>query len=211
MTRSQKIARSAWHAVVKRSIDIVIATAGLVCLVPLFAAVAIAIRRDSRGPVFFLQDRVGRGGQSFKIIKFRTMVKNAPKLGGCLTTSHQDSRIIRVGRFLRRTKIDELPQLINVLKGEMSLVGPRPEVRKYVELFEKDYECLLTVRPGLTDLASLAYRDEEALLGASEDPEQEYLRRVLPDKIALSREYINNMSLWLDLKLIVKTSLSLLH
>jgi len=202
---------STWQAVVKRSMDIAASTAGLILLMPLFVAVAVAIRCDSRGPVFFLQQRVGRGGRPFRLVKFRTMVPNAPALGGSLTASHQDPRITRVGHFLRKTKIDELPQLINVLRGEMSLVGPRPEVSKYVELFPADYEYLLKVRPGITDLASLTYRDEAALLETSSDPEQEYIERVLPDKIALSRRYVESMSPWLDLRLIIRTLLGIVR
>jgi len=196
---------------VKRSMDIAASAAGLLVLMPLFVAVAVAVRCDSRGPVFFLQQRVGRGGRPFRLIKFRTMVQDAPKLGGSLTASHEDPRITRVGRFLRRTKIDELPQLINVLRGEMSLVGPRPEVQKYVELFPTEYEHLLTVRPGITDPASLAYRDEAAVLGASGDPEREYIERILPEKLSLSRRYVECMSPWLDLRLIVRTLLSIVR
>jgi len=207
MKASPRSHPSAWQAVVKRSMDIAASAAGLLVLMPLFVAVAVAIRCDSGGPVFFRQQRVGRGGRPFWLIKFRTMVQDAPKLGGSLTASHEDPRITRVGRFLRKTKIDELPQLINVLRGEMSLVGPRPEVQKYVELFPTEYEHLLTVRPGITDPASLVYRDEAAVLGSSEDAEKEYVERVLPDKIALSRKYVVSMSPWLDLQLIVQTLL----
>ena len=208
MTGHSKKALGKWQAAIKRSIDIVASTAGLVMLMPLLIAVAVAIRCDSRGPVFFLQERVGRGGRPFRLLKFRTMFDGASTLGGSLTTSHDDPRITRVGRFLRKTKIDELPQLINVLKGEMSLVGPRPELRKYVEMFPGDYEYLLTVRPGITDFASLAYRDEAALLSTSETPEPEYVDRILPHKIALSRRYVESMSPWLDLRLIFRTLLS---
>src|SRR5207253_6817635 len=152
---------------------------------PLFVVVAILIRADSPGPVFFAQERIGKGFRPFWIYKFRTMVKDAAQRGGALTASG-DPRITRVGQILRNTKIDELPQLINVLRGDMSLVGPRPEVRRYVELFRHDYEEILRVRPGITDLASLKYRDESALLAVAADPEQEYITRVLPDKITLA-------------------------
>lgn len=209
MIRAQKRIWSGWRAIVKRSLDILMAALGLVLISPLFAAVAAAIRCGSRGPVFFRQERIGRGFQPFQIIKFRTMIERAAELGSPLTAGHHDPRITRVGRLLRRTKIDELPQLINVLKGDMSLVGPRPEIRRYVDLFREDYEYLLTVRPGLTDLASLAYRNEASLLSATGDPEQEYLHRILPDKIALSRQYVEHMSPWLDLSLIAKTLLGI--
>jgi len=197
------------QASIKRTLDVLMASVGLLLLSPLFAAVAVAIRCDSRGPVFFLQERMGQGYRPFRIMKFRTMVAEAPALGGPLTSGSQDPRITRVGGFLRRTKIDELPQLINVLKGEMSLVGPRPEVRKYVELFREDYGHLLTVRPGLTDMASLAYRDEAALLSRCEDPEREYVHHILPKKIALSRQYVERMSPWMDIRLVVQTLLNI--
>jgi len=147
---------------------------------------------------------MGRGFWSFFIYKFRTMIKDAPSKGG-LITSDNDPRITRVGRLLRKTKIDELPQLINVLRGEMSFVGPRPEVRHYVELFRRDYEEILKIRPGITDLASLKYRDEEVVLGLSGNPEEEYIRHLLPDKIRLAKEYLRRSSFFFDLTLITKT------
>jgi lipopolysaccharide/colanic/teichoic acid biosynthesis glycosyltransferase len=136
--------------------------------------------------------------------KFRTMVEKAAKLGPPLTVGN-DARITQVGRILRKTKIDELPQLINVLKGEMTFVGPRPEVRQYVELFHKDYEEILEVRPGITDLASLQYRDEASFLARCQNPDREYVNRILPDKIRLGKEYIRRSSLTFDLALIFKT------
>jgi lipopolysaccharide/colanic/teichoic acid biosynthesis glycosyltransferase len=190
---------------VKRAFDIVAASAGLILLSPLFAFAAVLIRCTSAGPVFFRQERMGRGFQPFEILKFRTMVADAPKLGGALTAG-DDPRITFVGRFLRKTKFDELPQLINVLMGEMSFVGPRPEVRRYVEMFKDDYEQLLTVRPGITDLASLKYRHESELLGQYADPDAAYIKLILPDKIALGREYLSRSSLLFDLKVILKTA-----
>jgi lipopolysaccharide/colanic/teichoic acid biosynthesis glycosyltransferase len=190
--------------VMKRILDIVVSLVALMCLLPLMLLVAVLIKLDSSGPIFFRQERIGRGFQPFQILKFRTMIDNA-QTKGRLITSAQDPRITRVGRILRQTKIDELPQLINVLKGEMSLVGPRPEVRRYVEAFQKDYEEILQVRPGLTDLASLKYRNEEALLGNSDNPETEYVMRVLPDKIRLAKDYLQHSSFFFDLKLILKT------
>ena len=192
----------------KRTFDFVVALLGLVLVFPLWGVVALSIRMDSKGPVFFRQERIGRGFQPFLIIKFRTMVRDAPRQGGPITFGN-DPRITRVGRILRKTKIDELPQLINVLKGEMSLVGPRPEIRPYVELFRQDYEEILKVRPGITDLASLRYRNEAEVLGQSQNPEEEYVRRILPEKIRLAKEYLQGASLAGDLALIFKTLLKL--
>jgi len=180
------------------------ALGGLLCLSPLFVVVAILIKLDSRGPVFFKQDRMGRAFRPFLIYKFRTMVRDAPYKGGPITFG-EDPRITVIGRFLRKIKIDELPQLINVLKGEMSIVGPRPEVRRYVELFREDYEEILTVRPGITDLASLKYRDEAAILGSCHDPEAMYSKCILPEKVNLAKEYVRSSSLIFDLILIFKT------
>src|SRR5215813_8810896 len=154
----------------KRIFDILMATIGLVILAPLFLIVAVLIKLDSPGPIFFRQVRMGRGFRPFSIYKFRTMVWDTLGKGRPITVGN-DPRITRAGRLLRATKIDELPQLINVLKGEMSFVGPRPEVREYVELFRKDYEKILKIRPGITDLASLKYHDEAAFLKQLENPE----------------------------------------
>jgi lipopolysaccharide/colanic/teichoic acid biosynthesis glycosyltransferase len=188
----------------KRLFDITAATVGLILLSPIFLLTAAMIKMTSRGPVFFRQQRVGRNFQLFHVLKFRTMVPEAPQLGGALTAG-RDPRITPIGHLLRKTKIDELPQLINVLKGEMSFVGPRPEVARYVEMYREAYEHLLTVRPGITDPASLKYRHEAELLGRSSDPERTYKEEILPDKIALAREYIERSSLWLDLKVIFQT------
>jgi len=193
----------------KRLFDIVASGLGLLLLSPVLAVMAAAVRLGSPGPVFFQQERMGRGGRPFFILKFRTMVQDAPKLGGLITFG-DDPRITRVGRLLRKTKLDELPQLFNVLKGDMSLVGPRPEVRKYVEMFSDDYAEILRVRPGITDLASIRYRDEAAVLGAAVDPEEEYVRRVLPEKIRLAQEYVRRQSLILDIKIILGTLMRLL-
>jgi lipopolysaccharide/colanic/teichoic acid biosynthesis glycosyltransferase len=187
----------------KRLFDIIVAGAGLLLLTPLFAGVAVLIKLDSPGPVFFKQKRIGRGFCPFWIYKFRTMRHDAPE--NMQLTVGADTRITRIGGFLRRSKLDELPQLFNILVGDMTLVGPRPEVPRYVEAFHRDYQEILTVRPGLTDLASLKYRDEAALLGQSADPEQEYLHKVLPDKIRLGKEYIRCSSLAFDMNLIMKT------
>jgi lipopolysaccharide/colanic/teichoic acid biosynthesis glycosyltransferase len=194
----------------KRTFDIFVAAIGLLLFAPLFLVIAVVIKLDSDGPVFFRQRRIGRNFHGFKIYKFRTMVHGAPRLGKAITYGN-DSRITRAGLFLRKAKLDELPQLINVLKGEMSFVGPRPEVPQYVELFRRDYVEILTVRPGITDLASLKYRDEAALLGKAENPEAEYVGRVLPDKIRLAKDYLEKSSVIFDLGVILKTLLQIVR
>ena len=153
----------------KRTFDLLFAFLGLLLLFPFLIVVAALIKSDSKGTVFFRQERMGKGGRSFLIYKFRTMVQDAPQRGGPVTIGG-DPRITRVGYFLRQSKLDELPQLFNVLKGEMSFVGPRPELRQYVEMFWSEYDEILKVRPGITDLASITFRDEAALLGSFEDP-----------------------------------------
>lgn len=188
----------------KRSFDILASFVGLALLVPLLLLVSALIKLDSRGPIFFRQERMGKGFRPFFIYKFRTMTYDPSGSGRPLTVGG-DPRITRFGRFLRQTKIDELPQLINVLKGDMSLVGPRPELRQFVELFRRDYEEILTVRPGITDLASLKYDEEGEILAQSSDPEEEYLKRVLPDKIRLARDYVDRSSFLLDIDLIIRT------
>jgi len=190
--------------VIKRAFDIAIAATGLIALLPVMAVVAVLIKCDSHGPVFFKQRRMGRGFRDFLIYKFRTM-KQESELTGRLITIGEDPRITRVGRLLRKTKIDELPQLINVLKGEMSLVGPRPELPRFVELFRSEYAEILTVRPGITDLASLKYQDEAKLMGQFTNPEEEYVKSILPDKIRLAKEYIDRSSMFFDLSLILRT------
>jgi lipopolysaccharide/colanic/teichoic acid biosynthesis glycosyltransferase len=190
----------------KRSLDLLVATIGLLLLWPLFAGIALLIKLDSKGPVFFRQERIGQGLRKFMILKFRTMVDDAALKGRQITTSG-DSRITRVGHVLRKTKMDELPQLINVLRGEMSLVGPRPEVPRYVELFRSEYQEILRVQPGITDLASLKYRSESEILDLAADPEHEYVTRLLPDKIALAKEYVRRSSFCFDMSLIFRTVL----
>ena len=194
---------------IKRTFDIVTAFLGLAVCSPLFVVVGLLIKLDSPGPMFFKQVRIGRGFRHFLIYKFRTMVHDTSRKGRPITIG-QDSRITRVGRVLRRWKIDELPQLINVLRGEMSLVGPRPEIPRYVELFRRKYEQVLTVRPGLTDLASLKYIDEAALLERAENGEEEYLRTVLPEKIRLAKLYSEYSSPLFDLAVIIQTLFALM-
>lgn len=193
----------------KRGFDIIAALSGLIVLAPLFAIVALLVKADSAGPIFFRQERIGRGFRPFWIYKFRTMIQDAPQRGGILTAGG-DPRITRAGCILRQTKIDELPQLINVLRGDMSLVGPRPEVPKYVKMFRHRYVLILAVRPGITDLASLKYRDEAAILARSENPESEYVGHILPDKLWLAEEYIRRSSLTFDFIVIFKTFMKLI-
>ncbi|MBX7167430.1 MAG: sugar transferase [Pirellulales bacterium] len=197
-------------AALKRAFDVAAAGTGLLLVSPVLLAAALAVKLDSPGPVFFRQQRVGRGFRPFRIYKFRSMVVDAPKLGAQITAG-RDPRITRVGHWLRKTKVDELPQLINVVAGDMSLVGPRPEVPKYVEMFRQDYADVLLVRPGITDLASVKYRDESEILAAAADPEREYVERVLPDKIRLAREYIPQASLAFDVRLILQTLLRIIR
>lgn len=192
----------------KRIFDLAVAFFGFLVLSPLLTVVAVLIKLDSEGPVFFRQERIGRGFKPFCIYKFRTMVKDAQERGGRIT-SGEDARITWIGRILRKAKIDELPQLLNVLKGEMSFVGPRPEVKKYVELFRHDYEEILKIRPGITDLASLKYRNEALILGQAKDPDETYIKLVLPDKIRLAKEYLRCSTFTFDLALIFKTLLRL--
>ena len=189
----------------KRAFDVVVSGAGLVLLSPLLLAIAAWIKLDSRGPVFFRQERVGRHGVPFRIHKFRTMVVDASARGGELTIG-ADPRITRAGLALRRTKLDELPQLIDVFVGTMSLVGPRPEVPRYVAMYPPAVrEKVLSVRPGITDSASIEFRDESALLARSDDPEREYTQVVMPAKLRCAVDYVERASLWLDLLLIART------
>lgn len=191
-------------AAVKRITDLVLSAVSLLLLAPLFPVVALLIKLDSKGPVLFRQERVGRGFRPFKVFKFRTMVTNGQRSDRLLTVE-ADPRVTRVGRLLRSTKIDEFPQLINVLKGDMSLVGPRPEVPKYVDLFRSDFERILRVRPGVTDPASFKYRNEESILARVEDPEREYVERILPDKLRLAEDYIRRSGFSYDLTILLRT------
>ena len=193
---------------VKRCIDLVVAIVLLLVLSPVLAVAAIAVKCSGSGPTFFRQIRVGRGGKPFEILKFRTMRTTSSP--GPLITGAGDPRVTRVGRVLRRWKVDELPQLVNVLRGEMSFVGPRPEVPRYVNMFAEEYRELLAVRPGITDLASMAFRDEEILLGRSANPEDLYVREILPRKLALSHAYVRRRSFGLDLRLIARTVATIL-
>ena len=189
----------------KRIFDLVFSALALLLLAPMFALVALAIRWDTPGPVFFRQDRVGRLGRPFRIRKFRTIMVNAPSQGPALTIG-QDPRITRVGVWLRRTKLDELPQLRDVLQGHMSLVGPRPEVPQYVALYPPELrERVLAVRPGITDPVSLKLADEARVLAASSDPERTYREELLPAKLREAVAYAEQASLWSDLRIIAAT------
>jgi len=188
----------------KRIFDFITSLCGLVVLSPMFIVVAVLIKKEDGGSVFFRQIRVGQNGKLFKIYKFRTMVENAERLGAQVTKG-DDPRITKIGKVLRKYKLDEFPQLINVLKGEMSLVGPRPEVPKYVRFFEEDYREILKVKPGITDYASLEYKDENELLKGSDDPERVYLEKILPKKIEYYKKYLKEISFFTDLKLILRT------
>jgi len=166
--------------------------------------VAILIKLDSPGPVLYKGTRAGKDGKSFKMLKFRTMVVNADRIGGS-STPDDDPRITRVGQFLRKYKLDELPQLINVFKGDMSLVGPRPEVQHYVDMFTEEEKAILSVRPGITDWASLWNPDEGAILAGAEDPEQAYMELIRPTKLRLQLKYVRERSFGVDLQIILKT------
>lgn len=165
---------------------------------------------DSKGGVIYRQTRVGRNNSEFKLLKFRTMMKDADK-GGLLTIGEHDNRITRSGYWLRKYKIDEIPQLFNVLKGDMSFVGPRPEVCKYVELYDQTQKRILSVKPGLTDWASIAYIDENQILAAADNPEIYYIKHIIPQKIALNLRYIDHHNIWVDIRIILLTIKSILH
>jgi lipopolysaccharide/colanic/teichoic acid biosynthesis glycosyltransferase len=194
----------------KRTFDLLLATIGLVLLSPCLVVIAIWVRVDSPGPALFRQERVGRNGRPFTMLKFRSM-RVAVDSGDPLLTAEADARVTPAGRFLRRTKLDELPQLLNVVKGDMSLVGPRPEVARYVELYPPRVRAsVLSVRPGITDYAALLYRDESALLGTT-DPEAVYVATILPRKLELYERYVTEQSLRTDLRLILLTLRALLR
>jgi lipopolysaccharide/colanic/teichoic acid biosynthesis glycosyltransferase len=189
----------------KRLFDLLMSTLGLLMLGPVLLLIALAIKLDSPGPVFFRQERVGRFGAPFWIHKFRTM-RHEPAGVGLQITVGADQRITRVGGFLRGSKLDELPQLIDVWVGAMSLVGPRPEVPRYVAHYPADLRAkVLSVRPGITDIASIEYRDESSVLARSPNPEQAYIHEVLPHKLALAASYVDQASVWMDIKLIART------
>lgn len=198
------LARRKPQLIAKRAMDIVLSACALAILWPLLLLIALAIWIDDPGPVFYRQVRVGRNGKTFRIFKFRSMVMDADKKGLAITVG-RDSRITRVGAVLRKTKLDELAQLLNVLFGQMSFVGPRPEVPKYVELYTPYQRQVLLVRPGITDYASIAYRNENDLLAGASDPETMYIEQIMPDKIELNMKYLREISPLADIRLILKT------
>ncbi|MGO1368560.1 sugar transferase [Senegalia sp. (in: firmicutes)] len=189
--------------------DFIVSLIGLICLLPVFFVIAILIKIDSKGPVFFKQVRVGKDIKEFKIFKFRTMIQDSEKKGMQITVG-RDSRITKFGYVLRRTKIDELPQLINILIGDMSFVGPRPEVPKYIEMYTEQQQNILKIKPGITDLASIEYRDENTLLSDSNNPEETYIKEIMPRKIQLNVEYLRRFSIFYDIKIIIKTILAVM-
>ena len=194
----------------KRAMDIVISGGALLVLWPVLVLIALAIKIDDPGPVFYRQVRVGRNGREFRIYKFRTMVVDADKKGLAITVG-RDNRITRMGRILRKTKLDELAQLINVFTGEMSFVGPRPEVPKYVNMYTPYQRQVLLVRPGITDYASIAYRNENDLLAGAEDPEKMYIDVIMPDKIELNMKYLREISPLADIRLILSTIVAVIR
>jgi lipopolysaccharide/colanic/teichoic acid biosynthesis glycosyltransferase len=189
-----------------RLLDILFSFIGLIILFPFFIIIGILILIDNYGPVFFLQKRVGKGGKEFRLIKFRSMKVGSEKKG-FITLGSKDSRITRMGSVLRKFKIDELPQLFNVLIGQMSLVGPRPEVIKYVKLYNEEQKKVLTVRPGITDFSSIMFADENRMRSNIEDPEKHYIEEVLPRKLNLSLIYVNNPVLGNYFTIIIRTFL----
>ncbi|RUM60009.1 MAG: sugar transferase [Persephonella sp.] len=195
---------------IKRLIDFIFSLMGLLVLLPLFIIVAFLIKKEDRGSIFFRQERVGQNWKPFKIYKFRTMVENAERMGAKVTKGN-DPRITKIGKILRKYKIDELPQLINVLKGDMSLVGPRPEVYKYAKVYKKDYDEILKVKPGITDYASLEFIDEEKLLENAENPEKYYIEKILPIKIKYYKKYLKDISFFTDIKLILRTIMGIVR
>ena len=193
------------QGVLKRAMDLVVGSAALVVFSPAIAFTALRIKREDGGPVFYRAPRVGRDGKPFRMFKFRTMVVNADRIGGP-STAADDPRLTRVGHSIRKYKLDEIPQLINVVLGEMSLVGPRPEIQHYVDMYSPEERRLLSVRPGITDWASIRYRNEgEILLGAS-DPEAAYMEKIRPGKIRLGLEYVQRQSLLTDIKILAQTA-----
>lgn len=196
--------------VLKRAMDIVISGGALLVIWPVLLLIALAIKIDDPGPVFYRQVRVGKDGKEFRIFKFRTMIVDADKKGLQITVG-KDNRITRMGRLLRKTKLDELAQLINVFVGEMSFVGPRPEVPRYVNLYTPYQRQVLLVRPGITDYASIAYRNENDMLEGAEDPDRMYIDVIMPDKIELNMKYLREISPLADIRLILSTIVAVIR
>ncbi len=193
----------------KRALDIIVSATGLLLLLPLLLILALLVRLTSNGPALFRQQRVGLGGKPFTMLKFRSMTVRDDAQKGSFDAG-DDTRVTRIGRFLRKTKLDELPQLWNVMKGDMSIVGPRPEVPKWTEVYPKRWEKVLQVRPGITDPASIEFRNEEELLAASDDPEATYRNTILPRKLELYEQYIADNTAWTDASILLRTMLAVL-
>jgi len=193
---------------IKRLFDVIFSFFGLIIVFPILGVIAVLIKISSPGPVFYKGERVGRYGKLFKIYKFRTMISNAEK-AGIWSTSVNDPRLTKIGKFLKKYQIDELPQLINVLKGEMSLVGPRPQVPWAVELYNEEEKTLLNLQPGMTDWASLWNFHEGEILKGSKDADKDYLEKIHPEKMRLALEYARHHSFWIDLKIILKTIIAI--
>ena len=190
--------------VCKRCFDMAASAVILLILSPLLLLLALAVKLDSPGPVFYRQVRVGRFGKDFRIFKFRTMVQNADRIGPALTVG-EDPRITRMGRLIRKCRLDEFSQLLNVLAGDMSLVGPRPEVRRYVDAYTPEYLATLLIRPGITAPSSIAFKDEDHLLNGAENPDAVYIEKILPPKMALNLEYLRNISVLGDIAILFRT------
>ena len=194
---------------VKRLFDVLVSSVMSVLLSPLLLVLAFSVKFSSKGPVFYMQERIGKNEKPFRIFKFRTMFLDADKKG-LLTVGGRDPRVTSVGYFLRKYKLDELPQLFNVVLGEMSLVGPRPEVKRYVEMYSVEQRKVLEVKPGITDYASIEYSNENELLGKADDPEKMYVEEIMPAKLKLNLRYVQEKNFFVDLKIILKTVLKIL-
>jgi len=192
----------------KRLFDIIFSFLGILFLSPILAVISIVIKLNERGPVFYKAPRVGLNGKMFKMFKFRSMVVNAEKMGASSTTS-SDLRITTIGKFIRKYKMDEIPQLFNVLKGEMSFVGPRPEVKYFTDMYTDEEKVILTVKPGITDWASVWNSNEEKILEGSEDPDKAYMELIRPEKIRLQLKYVREKSFFTDLRIILLTLLAI--
>lgn len=188
----------------KRIFDLIFSVLGIIIFSPLFLTMAILIKLDSRSPVFYRGARIGRNGKLFRIYKFRTMVTDAEKCA-VSSTPENDPRLTKIGKFIRKYKVDELPQLFNIFKGEMSFVGPRPQVEWAVKTYNEEEKLLLTVRPGVTDYASIKFYNEDEILRGSKDPDKDYMAKIHPGKMRLGLEYIRNHSILIDIKIILKT------
>jgi lipopolysaccharide/colanic/teichoic acid biosynthesis glycosyltransferase len=188
----------------KRIFDFIASLLGLILLSPFLVIIGVLVKISDKGPIFYRSKRVGQNFKPFYLLKFRTMVVNAEELGPSITKGG-DQRITKIGKFLRKTKLDELPQLWNVIKGELSLVGPRPEVEKYISFYKDDYKEILKIRPGITDYAAIKFKNEEEILAKFEDVEKAYIENVLPEKIKLYKTYLNEIGFLTDLKIIFKT------